>query len=66
MVFTFPEERTNGFWMRNTPTPLSIAYLDDAGEVVEALDMEPCDDSDDCPSYPPGRAVPHRRRGAPG
>lgn len=51
MIFLFPEPTTGGFWMRNTPMPLSIAYLDGDGSIVSALDMEPCADRDDCPSY---------------
>ncbi len=43
---------TESFWMRNTPQPLSIAYIDGAGHLVSATDMTPCDDSDQCPTYP--------------
>ena len=51
MVFAFDEDRTGTFFMRNTPMPLSIAFLDDDGTVVSATDMEPCGDRDGCPSY---------------
>lgn len=54
MLFAFPTDTEGGFWMRNTPTPLSIAYLDDGGTVVATLDMAPCDDVPDCPVYEPG------------
>lgn len=53
MAFLFEGDTTSGFWMRNTPTPLTIAYYDAAGEFVAANDMEPCEDSPTCPSYPP-------------
>lgn len=53
MAFLFEADTTSGFWMRNTPTPLTIAYYDAAGEFVGANDMEPCEDSPRCPSYPP-------------
>lgn len=53
MVFRFPDDRTGGFWMRNTLIPLSIAYFDADGTVVTVLDMEPCT-TITCPSYPPG------------
>lgn len=53
MLFTFDEDQDGGFWMRDTPLPLSIAYLDDEGTAVDTQDMEPClTDGDDCPSYP--------------
>ena len=38
--------------MRNTPTPLSIAWVAADGEVVTIKDMEPCEDRDGCPTYP--------------
>jgi uncharacterized protein len=55
MLFDFPVgERTGAFWMRDTPLPLSIAYLDADGGMVSAADMEPCLDlGDQCPGYPP-------------
>lgn len=55
MLFRFEEPTTGRFWMRNTPMPLSIAFLDDDGRVVGALDMEPCPDGTECPTYGPDR-----------
>lgn len=52
MLFVFPADSEGGFWMRNTPTPLSIAYLDADGAIVSTADMAPCDDVSTCPSYP--------------
>jgi hypothetical protein len=52
MIFLFPVDSDGGFWMRNTPMPLSIAYLSADGDIVSTADMEPCGDSADCPSYP--------------
>ncbi len=56
MLFVFPDDSTGGFWMRNTPMPLSIAYLDADGAIVSTTDMDPCDDVPSCPSYPAGGA----------
>lgn len=54
MVFVFDDDQASGFWMRNTPTPLSIAWFDAEGAFVSATDMAPCpDDEDDCPVYEP-------------
>lgn len=41
MLFVYPEERPRSFWMKNTPLPLSIAYLSATGRVVSIKDMEP-------------------------
>lgn len=55
MVFGYEEDVENAFWMRNTPTPLSIAWISADGEIVSTADMEPCpDDQATCPTYPPG------------
>ncbi|HET8620451.1 MAG TPA: DUF192 domain-containing protein [Acidimicrobiales bacterium] len=53
MLFVWEDDTAGGFWMRNTPTPLSIAWYDAEGEFVSALDMEPCGDDDSCPTYDP-------------
>ena len=44
----------NAFHMRNTPTPLSIAWIAADGSVVRITDMEPCEDRDGCKLYEPG------------
>ena len=56
MLFRFPKEIDGGFWMRNTPMPLSIAYFDDDGAFVSSTDMVPCSDSASCPTYDAGAA----------
>ena len=53
MVFVYEEDVSNPYHMRNTPMPLSIAWVAADGSVVTIEDMEPCDDRDDCPSYAP-------------
>lgn len=52
MLFEYPDEVDGSFWMRNTPTPLSIAFFDEDGRLVSTTDMEPCGDRADCPGYP--------------
>lgn len=52
MLFRMPSLQGGAFWMRNTPTALSIAFLDETGALVSTAQMEPCADSPDCPSYP--------------
>ena len=41
MLFVFPEEETQSFWMRDTFIPLDIAFLDRRQEVVDIQQMEP-------------------------
>jgi uncharacterized membrane protein (UPF0127 family) len=57
MLFRFETETEVGFWMKDTPMPLTVAYIGADGELVSTADMEPCvgdaADVGDCPSYPP-------------
>ncbi|MBQ4379000.1 MAG: DUF192 domain-containing protein [Treponema sp.] len=41
MLFIFEEEQILNFWMKNTPHPLSIAYIDKNGIIRDILDMTP-------------------------
>jgi uncharacterized membrane protein (UPF0127 family) len=43
MLFIFPEADQRGFWMKNTHIPLSIAFLDDRGVILNIADMTPHD-----------------------
>ena len=52
MAFVYEEDVQNGFHMRNTPTPLSIAWIAADGHVVSIKDMEPCEGRSGCPVYP--------------
>lgn len=55
MLFAYAESDDGGYWMRNTPMPLSIAWVSADGEVVATADMEPCmDPAATCPSSAPG------------
>ena len=41
MLFIFEEEQVLNFWMKNTPHPLSIAYIDSSGRIRDIFDMTP-------------------------
>lgn len=41
MLFIFENEEKRNFWMKNTPHPLSIAYIDAGGVIADILDMKP-------------------------
>jgi uncharacterized membrane protein (UPF0127 family) len=51
MLFRFPQDTQVQFYMRNTPMPLSIAFVSSDGKVVSTTDMAPCADRGDCPLY---------------
>lgn len=56
MLFRFDAEVETGFWMMNTPMPLTVAYIGSNGALVSTANMAPCvgDDIDaGCPTYPP-------------
>lgn len=54
MLFVWDADSSNSFYMRNTPTPLSIAWFEEDGDLVSTADMEPCADVEGCPLYAPG------------
>jgi uncharacterized membrane protein (UPF0127 family) len=41
MLFVFPYPHRSSFWMRNTVVPLSAAYVDSEGVILEIHDLEP-------------------------
>lgn len=41
MLFIFEQDQILRFWMKNTPTALSIAYLDSSGKIRNIFDMKP-------------------------
>ena len=41
MLFVFEKDQILHFWMKNTPHPLSIAYIDSTGVIADILDMTP-------------------------
>ncbi len=50
MLFVFELAARHCFWMRNTPLPLSIAFIDDSDRIVNLADMQPGTDSLHCPA----------------
>ncbi len=45
MIFLFPQPRPVSFWMKDTPVPLSIAYVDPSGRILEIHDLKPLDET---------------------
>jgi uncharacterized membrane protein (UPF0127 family) len=58
MLFRFTEDTNDRFYMRDTPMPLSIAFIASNGDIVSTADMAPCDDRAGCPLY--SAAAPYR------
>jgi uncharacterized membrane protein (UPF0127 family) len=45
MLFVFPLPRPVAFWMKDTPIPLSIAYVGSSGRIFEIHDLKPFDET---------------------
>ena len=45
MIFLLPKVATATFWMKNTLIPLSVAFIDKNGVILEIHDMQPGDPS---------------------
>ena len=43
MLFVFDRDQHLEFWMKDTPLPLSIAFLSEEGRILEIRDMQPFD-----------------------
>lgn len=52
MLFVFERAERHCFWMRNTPLPLSIAFIDEAGTIINIENMQPRSDESHCPTRP--------------
>ncbi|MFA4970122.1 MAG: DUF192 domain-containing protein [Sulfuritalea sp.] len=52
MLFVFPEVAAHCMWMRNTLLPLSVAFLDERGRIINIEDMQPKTEQNHCASKP--------------
>jgi len=41
MLFVFPQRQVISMWMRNTFIPLSVAFIDRDGRIINIADMQP-------------------------
>ena len=52
MLFIFDEAAVHCMWMKNTLIPLSVAFIDDHGAIVNIADMEPQTEASHCAAQP--------------
>jgi len=57
MLFVFPEMRMLAFWMKNTPLPLDIIYIDAEGRVVSVAESTTPYSEKSLPSAGPAQYV---------
>ena len=52
MLFIFDQPAPHCMWMKNTYIPLSVAFLDDKGEIINIADMQPHNEQSHCATRP--------------
>ncbi|HYW58659.1 MAG TPA: DUF192 domain-containing protein [Polaromonas sp.] len=52
MLFVFEEANKQCFWMKNTPLPLTAAFVADDGTIVNLADMKPRTTDSHCSDKP--------------
>jgi uncharacterized protein len=61
MLFVFPQENTHCMWMRNTPLPLSVAFIDAEGVIINIENMQPQTEDNHCARRPARYALEMNR-----
>lgn len=52
MLFVFPQSERHCMWMRNTLLPLSVAFLDEEGRILNIENMQPQTEDNHCATGP--------------
>jgi len=52
MLFVFDQAAIHCMWMKNTYVPLSVAFLDEHGTIVNIADMQPHSEQSHCATRP--------------
>ena len=62
MLFVFPQAERHCMWMRNTYLPLSVAFLDEQGRILNIENMQPQTENNHC-AVAPARFALEMNRG---
>jgi len=57
MLFIFTELQRHCMWMKNTLLPLSVAFLDEQGRILNIEDMKPQTEDNHCAAQPAAFAL---------
>jgi len=52
MLFVFADLARHCMWMKNTLIPLSVAFIDERGVILNIADMQPLDETSHCAAGP--------------
>lgn len=52
MLFVFTQAQRHCMWMKNTLLPLSVAFMDDEGKIINIRDMQPQTENNHCADAP--------------
>ncbi len=61
MLFVFDEAGAQCMWMKNTLIPLSVAFIDERGAIINIADMQPQTEDSHCASRPARYALEMNR-----
>jgi uncharacterized membrane protein (UPF0127 family) len=61
MVFVFAKAERYCMWMKNTPLPLSVAFINAHGRIVNIEEMEPLSETSHCAKQPVAYALEMER-----
>jgi len=61
MLFIFDESQQQCMWMKNTLIPLSVAFIDDSGTIINVEDMAPQTEDSHCAKRPSRYALEMNR-----
>ena len=61
MLFVFDEDAAHCMWMKNTLIPLSVAFIDERGTIINIADMQPQTEQSHCATRPARYALEMNR-----